>query len=468
MFDSPRYIIRLHLVLFLLVALGLAAYTSIKLMLSYFEYQVTTTTRTINETPVDFPKITVCNLNPFTTQYGLDILKQVNQIVYPGIDFFDNNQTQSLDVKTKISYLKTLLIVAMGIVSNLSDSDKRLISHDLEDMFIYCAYGQTLCSTADFVWSFDAYYGNCYSFNAGVNSSGASTPLKQAFMASSFYGLDLILYVNYYEKLTLFNSAIAGRGVLVRVDNVTHIIDHIVDGIQVSSGQNMFISLNREFRTSLPKPYSNCDLNPESPASNSDLYSLITKSKYDYTQSFCVEQCLQEFIIQRCNCSFPLMVSIYDARSCVDPSCVSDTYSNLIIKNNFIQVACLPRCPLECNSTKLTYTTTAYSMLGDIYVDAIKDNANLSADFIDRPIDAESALQSIVQLNVFYNSLAYTLVEETSQWDVFSLIANLGGNLGLFLGVSFFSLCEMITAVIQIWFWKRENMKVICLFNLAK
>ena len=462
-YHSPRYIIKLYLFLFILISFGLASYTTIKLMLSYFDYEVTTTTRTISETTIDFPKITICNLNPFTTQYGLSILKQVNQMIYPEIDLFDNNQTQSLDMNTKMFYFNNLYLVSMGVVSNFSDSKKKLISHQLDDILLNCAYSQELCTTAEFSWYFDAFYGNCYSYNTGINSTGSSVPLKQSFTASSFYGLDLILYVNYYEELALFNSANAGSGVLVRVDNVSHVVDHMIDGIQVASGQNMFISLSREFRTSLPKPYSLCDLEPQNPYFNSDLYNLITKSKYDYTQSFCVQQCFQNLAIQKCNCTFSLIVSLYDSLACMDPTCVWDIYSNIFIKNSFIQVACLPRCPLECNATKLTYATTSSSIIGDIYVDAIKSNSNISADFINRPIDSAIAKESIVQLNIFYDSLAYKNFEETPQWDIFSLVANLGGNLGLFLGVSFFSLCEIIATVIEIHFWKREKKKI---FNL--
>ena len=66
-FDSQHYIIKLHLALFLIVSYGLASYMTIQLIMSYFNYGVTTTIRTIYETPSTFPQVTICNLNPFTT-----------------------------------------------------------------------------------------------------------------------------------------------------------------------------------------------------------------------------------------------------------------------------------------------------------------------------------------------------------------------------------------------------------------
>jgi len=43
--------------------------------------------------------------------------------------------------------------------------------------------------------------------------------------------------------------------------------------------------------------------------------------------------------------------------------------------------------------------------------------------------------------------------------DFVALIAAIGGNLGLFLGVSAFSLCEMIQVVIEIYFIKFSKIK---------
>ena len=58
---------------------------------------------------------------------------------------------------------------------------------------------------------------------------------------------------------------------------------------------------------------------------------------------------------------------------------------------------------------------------------------------------------------IFYDSLSYTLSEETPQWDLCNLIANIGGNLGMFLGVSSFSICEIITTLIELYFLRKSN-----------
>ena len=73
-------------------------------------------------------------------------------------------------------------------------------------------------------------------------------------------------------------------------------------------------------------------------------------------------------------------------------------------------------------------------------------------DFVNRSIDANAARESIAYVNVFYSSLSYTSTTETPQVNFVSLLASIGGNLGLFLGVSVFSLCEIVEVVIEIYF----------------
>ncbi len=61
--------------------------------------------------------------------------------------------------------------------------------------------------------------------------------------------------------------------------------------------------------------------------------------------------------------------------------------------------------------------------------------------------DARSAKESFVKIGIIYDSLSYELWTEL---DIVSTLANIGGNLGLFMGVSIFSICEVIEVLIEI------------------
>ena len=114
---------------------------------------------------------------------------------------------------------------------------------------------------------------------------------------------------------------------------------------------------------------------------------------------------------------------------------------------DFISDNCISLCPLECNITQFETSVTSTKFLGDFYADYIKNNKNLSVDFDSKIIDATN---SIVSINIFYDSLSYTLSTESPQMDLVSLLANIGGNLGLFLGESLLSFCELIEVAFEI------------------
>ena len=114
-------------------------------------------------------------------------------------------------------------------------------------------------------------------------------------------------------------------------------------------------------------------------------------------------------------------------------------------------------CPLECNQTKFTKTTSEIHMMGDTVRDYINENTHLSMDFVNTPIDAETARSSIAQICIFYYSLSYTLSNEMPKMDIVSLLASIGGNLSLFMGVSFFSICEIVEFLIEAYFLLRDK-----------
>ena len=250
-------------------------------------------------------------------------------------------------------------------------------------------------------------------------------------------------------------------GIVVRIDNVSHVIDHSHDGIIVSPGFVTNVALTREFKSTLPKPYSNCELenSKDDIQSKSDLFNLIWHSSYDYSQNFCLQQCLQKLLVSECKCRSASSPSVINASICgttKEIECDFGVYNKFYVKNDYVKNVCLPQCPLECNTTRIAYTSSFHELLGEAYVNMIRNNYKLSSDFVTRSINAETVKKSIVRLRIFYESLAYTISEEFPSCDLVALIANIGGNLGLFLGVSLLSLSEIVTTLIELYFFRKN------------
>jgi len=273
------------------------------------------------------------------------------------------------------------------------------------------------------------------------------------------------MYVHFNRNLSSFNGLAdyGGSGAIIRIDNTTQgLVDHSWDGIRVEAGSQTLLGIGREFKSSLPEPYSQCQTSMNNP---SELYEKISKSPYTYTQEFCVRQCLQRLTIKTCNCSISVLASVFTATS---SSCISSTqnqcaflnaFLGTFMKNNYVAETCLPECPLECDSTRFTYTYSSNALFGEGYADYINSNGFFSSDFDSSPVSAAQAVQSVASARVFYESLAYTTYEESPQWTLVSLLASLGGNWGLYLGVSLFSLCEIGTTFFELYFLLMKKKK---------
>jgi len=132
---TPYVILKAILLAFVLASVGFVSYLIMQTMLTFLEYNVSTTSRTIYEMPTLFPKVTFCNLNDFTTEYAYNLTQMG---VYDG-EF-------------------------------LSANERQMIVHNLDDILIGCLFNNVHCDSANFAWSYDAVYGSCYTFNSGDTS----------------------------------------------------------------------------------------------------------------------------------------------------------------------------------------------------------------------------------------------------------------------------------------------------------
>jgi hypothetical protein len=64
-------------------------------------------------------------------------------------------------------------------------------------------------------------------------------------------------------------------------------------------------------------------------------------------------------------------------------------------------------------------------------------------------LSLEDKTNSIIKFNIYYDSLSYTISTESPAMDVVALLSNIGGTLGLFLGVSVLTAVELIEIIIQ-------------------
>lgn len=206
--------IKMMWALFFLISIGLCAYLIISDIIIYFNYEVVTKIRQVNEFPSHFPTISICNVNYFTTDEALAYLKQVgSNLNYP--DIFDDNVSNSLNS----SYLKQTGLLyflnGLGNTQKLNDTAKQALGYRLEDFMLDCQFIYQTCDLTKFEWFSHYYYGNCFKFNSGFDSNGNRTEVEVISRSSNFEGLSLSMFAGTPDKLRLASQGTHGMVVLI-------------------------------------------------------------------------------------------------------------------------------------------------------------------------------------------------------------------------------------------------------------
>jgi hypothetical protein len=471
-FVTKNLVLKSFLLFFVLVSTALASYMIISVVLTYYSYGVVTKSRIVFEIPAKFPQITICNHNMFTTEYAVEFLKYVQENSNSSIvNIFDRDKLKNISFSKILPRISYIYKHAISIVKSKSftDENRKKLGHRLKDILYDCKFNSMPCYVEDFSWEFDPIYGNCFSFN----SNRSLTNVRESNIAGPLNGLQLQLFVNVHENLSEFYYSFTQNGIyafnalgaVVKIDNSTYLTDHSNNGgIKAASGFHTDIAISRLVNINLPKPFSNCESDSYESDSNKDLVYLFFKNSslnMAYTQQSCVLQCFQLHILKKCNCTHPLYTSLFEENVCdssntKEAPCFQYSWSLFIRQKDFVEKNCLPSCPLECNQTNFKTQLTSLRLTSwKYYLNLIQ--RYLSSLFISTDINPEIALESFVSLNIYYDSLSYMLTTEAPQMDWISLLGNIGGNLGLLLGVSFFSLCELVEVMIEIYFIKSRR-----------
>jgi hypothetical protein len=458
-FETENKILKVFWIICLVVCGTLSFYFLIQSLFTYLSFPVYTTTTIVHEMPTAFPKITICNTMPAITEYAYELINEINNDYSPDISIFNQSQMSDLIYLNYTNFFFSVWYIFLARISSgtFSDTSRQKLAHPFDDVLQECLFNGQECSWSDFKWQWDPLYGNCYVFNSGYNASGISMDYKESLLPGLNFGLSLVLYVGYTDKLNLFNAGFnsfvpftSSCGLNLIIENNTYLTNHKNNIIALNGGTINYMSMQRKFYSKLPKPYSDCDIDNKNPGRiDSPYYNLILNSPYQYTQEMCVIQCLQKQVIEMCNCSIAIYLDLYNV------SCKNNNQSNCAMGtlydgslNKTIR-GCILKCPLECNTTEFAFSTSFQTSSGIGYANLIKSKPKLTSDFSSTPINEYTASNKFVQLNIYYDSLSYTMSTDSPSMDIVAFLGSIGGTLGLFLGVSVLSVCELMHVLVE-------------------
>lgn len=337
-------------------------------------------------------------------------------ISYLNYDIFTN-----IDVIREEKSQFPAISLCINIESNLTS---------IKEILFYCQFDLIECTHLDFQLFTDYLIKEtCFRFNSG------EIELKSMFRNDLISGLTLLLNL---KKYRIRYGYFSPYKLSLHINNASDLFRHtrvyvFESGVPISSGYNI-IKIEREFVQRLSKPYNDC-IKQNNLDYISDLYQYFIRNNKTYLQKDCFEFCVEQEMIESCNCSVKLgnIVKCFDDFN--KSKCITDIYYKYIQNKTKISSNCLTKCPIECDSINFIIQKSYVGSLPKEYFNFYNISAVLMND--------------LVLMDIYYPYLDYTLISQIPKMEPFDLASNIGGTLGLFIGLCFMSFIEFIEILLE-------------------
>jgi len=284
----------------------------------------------------------------------------------------------------------------------------------------------------------DVTYGQCLRFNSGLNMLNESISIKKLTKA----GLDEGLWLNIY-----FNTTYDTNLLMIYIHNNTQNPLTIYNlGHYIQPGSYSYFNIKRVYDQKLELPYNDCYKNVSKSANyNQTIIDYMKQKKREYSQKECLLLCKNLKYKEMSNCNYTL--KSLDQNIIISKS-ANDTLSKcnqIFFKQFNINELCYSNyCPLLCDI--FTYDVSTHSII-------VTSRGNLNSKSSNNFIGFntfENVTKTFYAIRVYYQDFKYTLIKQQPKIEIFGLISNVGGTLGLFLGFSFISLLELFEVVAEL------------------
>ena len=374
------------------------------------------------------------------TVSAINVISGGNGMPFPSVTVCNRNFYRNPNVSNETNALIHHLFHSNSFLHEISQmqkckTDNNTYDFELQDLLIpkennfihYCGFSYQaeseimLCKDMFFPTLTPA--GICYTFN-GVRSKARAPNMTTT---GSKYGLRLVLNIE-QETHPIFHG-VAGAQVIVHESN--DIPRPNLHGVSVSPGQNVDIGVRRAI---------SFDETNQDECIQNDEKDLPFLPNVVYSQYACRENELYERLADKDLCDCTIDPFELDNATCSfnDLCCLQQQFSEYDRNSS-----CKPPC-------KYTYydIMNSYSSFPEgLALTEIKNSMNVSDDDVKK---------NFLSAGIFLQSLETRETTTRYSYGVVELLGELGGNLGLFLGISIISVMELMVLFID------ELKKCVC------
>ncbi|XP_077988550.1 epithelial sodium channel subunit alpha-like [Glandiceps talaboti] len=339
------------------------------------------------------------------------------------------------------------LTVLMG---NQSEDVKRDMGHQLSTMLLDCAWRGYPCSPDNFTQYYNHKYGNCYTFNSGRYEAPLTTNKP-----GPMYGLSLELYIEQSEYMVGTTESAGVRVLIHHQDRMPFPED---DGFSVAPGHAFSVGVRQMEILRQGPPYGDCQDTDSLSQEEIDKNIFMSKYNVGYSVQVCERSCYQHNVIDRCDCfdsQYPIpeehegsyypcdIVNDQEEKECVDK--VESLYDEDELSCN---------CPRSCRDKLYLPTVTSLMWPADSYQATLFGKMSSANGEMRKQMRGSSpkdwTRENVLKLDVYFEMLNYEYIEEYPSYLIEDLLSDMGGQLGLWIGVSIITVFEMIQFLLSV------------------
>lgn len=363
-----------------------------------------------------------------------NISAALNYVRYTVEDNFYNEFGKgSWEAISNASSSSTAEDIFRDMFSKMPKKTREEVGHQLDDMLLKCSFAGRKCILGNFTRRHSANYGNCYTLENDKFISRKSGPAG---------GLEMILYLETNEYL---EGVTSGKGAQVVIHEQGTLPFPDEEGIAVTAGEQTMIGLRQMQITRLDGDYGPC----KSVDDFRQTYNI------KYTRNTCLKICQQNLIIQSCQCYDEINQDINDVMKLSDKISPCRNAAQLTcvtgVKWRFDDNASSCNCDSPCSEKAYGRNVASRSWPSDAAAKIMIKSMCSTKPTLCAELETKSDIQEdFIKLNIYYEELNFEELEEQIDYEFTQLLSDVGGTIGLWIGLSILSLFELFHVLLQV------------------
>jgi len=419
------------------------ALTSLTLM-EHYSHPYLTEVEKVTANEMAFPSVTICQANNFKVSAFASLVPNITELV---ANLVKLTITESLTKREIIP--PTLSQIAMAFANAyINSSAIRQYSATPDAIYWnfqeWCKFSiRKICKyPEDFrYYFFSSKMGFCKTFNTNRTYTQIAP--------GGEFGLSLKLYVDENGKVPILNDN--GAGLILMVHPQDAYPNPYTEGILLPLGHESHISLKKLTFHRLKSPYrSNCTVGTGE--------FLIYPGMY--TVQNCQYSCFLKYLLEECGyheAAFQYHKPKEYAESlklAAKKNFTAQEVSNClrevmekIHSSKSHNCQCRPACYEEKILTRTTYTQWPHPANAEYYRKLISNITNR------KNMTRAEMYESVASVRIFFDELGHDIIRESPRSSIANLFSQVGGQFGLWIGASIFSLTEIILFIFNSFFF---------------